>query len=1459
MSTVTAPVDALNLAVAKATLAVLQFLPKMPAARLYTDLVFQFGHSHPHPPSFGFPIPSTGPILASGCMSVLINGLPAARNGDMGLAVWCGGYFPIFEVMTGSSHVFIGGSRAARQVMDVTYHCLPDPFGGKYGLGKLDVAMAVFGVGMSALGLAAAMEQADAADANAEKAQVIASESASDDQAIADAASAAASAAAAGVGAATAAAQLAADAAAMAMGLLMGKDPGVGFPFGMITMGSPNVLIGGFPMPGWMTILKGLGKMLKPLIRRIQLKMPEGRLRQAMCALTGHPVEIASGRMFTSKTDFEIDGRVPISFERIYDTSAIDYEGSLGWGWIHPYEQHLWESKKRNCLVLRNNENRQVRFDKLAVGERQFQPLERTWLERTSEFEFKLFDCKDGLTYRFGRIDEFSDDFSDEKTVLRLLDISDRNGNRVELEYKDKLLSKIRNGTETYVELLHQIVAGKTRLVEIQQHLKNGQTISLMRFGYNEEAELHTATDRTYQPFIYEYKNHLLTRETNRNKLSFYFEYEGAGTSARCVHTWGDGNIYERWLEYLPKSRITKVSDGLGGETVYHYNNLDLVTKIFNAEGGVYEFEYGESGELLKEIDELKRLTEYQYDEQLNCISKKEADEAIFQIEYDEFCQPLVVIDEVESKWLHEYDARGNIFATVNPLKARREYEYNSLGDITMLRDALGNKTTFEWTISGQIKLVISPLGEKTSYSYNERDFLTEVTEEFTGLKTNYLYDDAGRIKRISEINPRRETFSVQRFEYDDQSNLLFYIDSLGNKTSYGYAGFDKLVSRTDALGYSRQFKYDREERLREIINERGENYLFKYDSLYRLTEEIGFDRAKTSYKYNQAGELVYQQDALNREIFYQYDAVGRITKVLRSDSSTTTYVYDKCGRIIKGENPNSTVNITYDAAWQVISETQNGQTVNYEYDAEGRRIARILETDETKPSRIEYEYNADGELSLVRIGERSINYERDLAGRLTGRQLPNGLREQFNYDVNGRLSGQKVSVGGGGRELFSRGYEWDALGNVAGITDSLRGERRYNLDATERLNKVERVMTGSLINLPETGEKSLSKNALPAEKRLWQADERAGSNFGQTREVEEFQYDGDGNLLERKSNVRGSRQFNYGAGDRLNQQNKTQYIYDAVGNLIQKRQANGTFISYEYDADNQLISVSTETGGKIEFQYDAFGRRTAKISDYAITGFLWDGNVLLSEKKDSQSAVEYVHEEYVPLAKIRDSDIETYHTDYLGTPKEVTNQQGELIWQGNYDEYGKVITVKALTEQNIRFQGQYEDVETGLYYNRFRYYDADGCRYINQDPIGLLGDYNLYDYCQNPITGVDPLGLVKWGHYLENTLGVPKPKKGTMYRPHAHHIVFKKGRASQQADLNISKAILKAHGIDYLMGRENLVWAPNKNHSDEAAAKVRRALQRAARTKGTKAKKRAAVRAALRRMGKKFADDTIC
>ena len=64
----------------------------------------------------------------------------------------------------------------------------------------------------------------------------------------------------------------------------------------------------------------------------------------------------------------------------------------------------------------------------------------------------------------------------------------------------------------------------------------------------------------------------------------------------------------------------------------------------------------------------------------------------------------------------------------------------------------------------------------------------------------------------------------------------------------------------------------------------------------------------------------------------------------------------------------------------------------------------------------------------------------------------------------------------------------------------------------------------------------------------------------------------------------------------------------------------------------------------------------------------------------------------------------------------------------------------------NLRFQGQYFDEETGLHYNRFRYYDPDVGRFVSQDPIGLKGGVNLYQYSPNPIVWVDPIGLVRIG-----------------------------------------------------------------------------------------------------------------
>ncbi|MDR5795488.1 RHS repeat-associated core domain-containing protein, partial [Caballeronia sp. LZ008] len=106
------------------------------------------------------------------------------------------------------------------------------------------------------------------------------------------------------------------------------------------------------------------------------------------------------------------------------------------------------------------------------------------------------------------------------------------------------------------------------------------------------------------------------------------------------------------------------------------------------------------------------------------------------------------------------------------------------------------------------------------------------------------------------------------------------------------------------------------------------------------------------------------------------------------------------------------------------------------------------------------------------------------------------------------------------------------------------------------------------------------------------------------------------------------------------------------------------------------------------------------------------------------------------------------YQNDHLGTPQELLDESGKVVWLARYrawggwkpTPYGKTDAAEA--DNAIRFQGQYADDETGLTYNRHRYYDSSSGRYITQDPIGLAGGVNLYQYAPNPIQWMDPLGL---------------------------------------------------------------------------------------------------------------------
>ncbi|MDH1922730.1 RHS domain-containing protein, partial [Pseudomonas juntendi] len=146
---------------------------------------------------------------------------------------------------------------------------------------------------------------------------------------------------------------------------------------------------------------------------------------------------------------------------------------------------------------------------------------------------------------------------------------------------------------------------------------------------------------------------------------------------------------------------------------------------------------------------------------------------------------------------------------------------------------------------------------------------------------------------------------------------------------------------------------------------------------------------------------------------------------------------------------------------------------------------------------------------------------------------------------------------------------------------------------------------------------------------------------------------------------------------------------------------------------------------------------------------FLWQGLRMLREETPGHSIL-YLYEpgSYAPLARVDQVEGEGqkvyyFHTDQIGTPQELTDSEGKIVWKATYQSWGTVehLAVSEI-EQNLRFQGQYFDVETGLHYNIFRYYDPEIGRFITLDPIGIRGGYNLFRYNVNPVMWIDPVGL---------------------------------------------------------------------------------------------------------------------
>lgn len=407
------------------------------------------------------------------------------------------------------------------------------------------------------------------------------------------------------------------------------------------------------------------------------------------------------------------------------------------------------------------------------------------------------------------------------------------------------------------------------------------------------------------------------------------------------------------------------------------------------------------------------------------------------------------------------------------------------------------------------------------------------------------------------------------------------------------------------------------------------------------------------------------------------------------------------------------------------------------------------------------YRYNAAGELTEVILpGDETLTFSRDEAGREVFRHSNRGFACEQGWNAASQLVTQRAgffpeeTTWGGLLPSLVREYRYDSAGNVSAVTsreDYGRETRReYRLDRNGQVTAV----TAS------------------------------GTGLGYGEGDESYGYDSCGYL---KAQSAGRHRISeetdqYAGGHRLKQAGNTQYDYDAAGRMVSRTRHRDGYRPeterFRWDSRDQLTGYCSAQGEQWEYRHDASGRRTEKRCDRKKIRFtyLWDGDSIaeIREYRDDKlysvrhlvfNGFELISQQFSRVRQAHPSVAPQWVTrtnhavsDLTGRPLMLFNSEGKTVWRpGQTSLWGLALSLPADTgypdprgeldpeaAPGLLYAGQWQDVESGLCYNRFRYYEPETGMYLVSDPLGLQGGEQTYRYVPNPLRWIDPLGLNK-------------------------------------------------------------------------------------------------------------------
>ncbi|MEO6504009.1 MAG: RHS repeat-associated core domain-containing protein [Jatrophihabitantaceae bacterium] len=696
-----------------------------------------------------------------------------------------------------------------------------------------------------------------------------------------------------------------------------------------------------------------------------------------------------------------------------------------------------------------------------------------------------------------------------------------------------------------------------------------------------------------------------------------------------------------------------------------------------------------------------------------------------------------------------DYWPDGSVHVQYDGKNQPTSYLYNSLGQLTSVTDPLSRTTTYGHDLAGQVLTRTDPSGRVTTNTYDEANQLvsTSYSDGLTPNVSNISYDLDGQRTSMTDgtgtsswtwDSLHRMTSStdgagqVTGYQYDIGGRLtvLAYPGSTATVTR-GWDTANRLHTVTDWNGRTTTFNYDVNSNLVAQIYPNGTTAASTFDNANR---QLGISDAPTAAPASPFATFGYGRDGADLltsvtstgvpsdNHSYGYDSANRLTGL----DQATPYGYDAADNLTT--RPTG-VSQAFDAAHQLLASTSS-PAISYigsasAGDATNKVLTLALPTGTTTGDTVVAAVTMDNGKSVT---------------------LPAGWASVGSFTSGTTMNSAKVLV-----------YQHAVAAGDTSVTVTFSAKFAKSVALTTYRSAhpaapIDVTASGSAQSGAAVTVASLTPSAANERLLLITGADGASGTWtapsGMTSRVQKAGGSTDVAVADQalaSSAATGARTATHsGAATQLVgvlvtlRAAQTDYSYDANGNRTRVAALSGASTALTYDQVNRL----TGYGAGVTYRYNGSGRRTSKTVAGTTTAFGWDEAdsipLLLTD-----GTTRYVYGPGgMPVEQVTPTGVQYFHHDGYGSTRLLTDDSGSVVATYTYDPFGNLKGQSGSANTPLRWNGQYQDSESGMYYLRARYYDPVTAQFVCSDPMSALTN-SPYGYADNsPLNSADPTGL---------------------------------------------------------------------------------------------------------------------